>query len=131
MTREQMMNHARDWIAHWNARDLDGVLSVFADDAVFVSPRARDMTGCATVVGRDALRACWRAALDRVPDLRFELLDVVGDEAGSKMMVHYISHRGGTAVRACELMVFDQLGRQVSGEALYGAEHPPQPPGAL
>src|SRR4051794_40074301 len=113
-----MMKHARDWIAHWNARDLDGVLSVFAEEAVFVSPRAREVTGCATVVGRDALRAYWSAALDRVPDLRFELLDVVCDQARTTMMVHYLSHRGGSAVRACELMVFDKRGRQVSGEAL-------------
>ena len=129
MTREQMMNHARNWIAHWNARDLDGVLSVFAENAVFISPRALDITGDARVTGRESLRAYWRAALDGVPDLRFELLEAVCDEARSTMVVHYLSHRAGTARRACELMVFDERGRQVYGEALYGACEAPHPPG--
>jgi ketosteroid isomerase-like protein len=129
VTREQMRDHAHAWIAHWNDRDLDGILSVFAEDAVFVSPRAQEITGTARIVGRNALQAYWRAALDHVPDLRFELLDVVCDEARSTMMVHYLSHRGGAARRACEVMVFDVRGRQVYGEALYGAEVPPHPAG--
>jgi ketosteroid isomerase-like protein len=32
---------AEDWIAAWNAHDLDRVLSHYADDIVFLSPIAQ------------------------------------------------------------------------------------------
>ena len=66
---------SRAWEAAWNARDLEGVLSHFHDDAVFTSPIAMRI-GFAPdgiVRGKDALRRYWNAALARNPDLKFKV----------------------------------------------------------
>jgi ketosteroid isomerase-like protein len=36
---------AAQWIARWNARDVEGVLAAFADDVVFHSPKAHEIVG--------------------------------------------------------------------------------------
>ena len=45
MNRAEAQKIALDWIAQWNARDLDGILAKFADDVVFKSPKAVDIVG--------------------------------------------------------------------------------------
>ncbi len=73
MTREGMMAFARDWIAAWNRRDAESVLSHFADDAVFVSPVAAKYTGAGVIQGKSALAEYWNAALERLSTLEFTL----------------------------------------------------------
>ena len=120
LTRAELEHHAQAWIHAWNRHDLDAVIAPFADDAVFVSPRAESVTGNATVHGRAALQNYWAKALAAVPDLRFELESAVCDEPSQTLLVHYVSRAGGRTVRACELMRFRD-GLQVYGEAFYGA----------
>lgn len=120
LSRSDLKRHVGEWIEAWNRHDVAAVLEPFAEDAVFVSPRAASVTGDATVRGRDALRAYWQTALAVVPDLHFELQSAVCDEAGQALLVHYVARSGGRLVRACELMRF-RNGRQIYGEAFYGA----------
>ena len=92
---------ARAWIAGWNARDLDAIMAHYADDVVFSSPKARQITGCARVVGKAALRAYWEQALAKAPGLRFELETVyAGDDAIT------IAYRRNGETRVCETMEF-------------------------
>jgi hypothetical protein len=69
---------AAEWIASWNAHDLDRILSHYADDFEMSSPMivrvTQDPTG--TLRGKAAVGAYWSKALELVPDLRFELLTV-------------------------------------------------------
>ncbi len=54
------------WIDAWNARDIEAVLTHYADDVVFTSPTALRFvpeTG-GTVHGKHALRSYWTVALD-------------------------------------------------------------------
>jgi len=92
------------WIALWNSRDLDGVLELFADHAVFSSPTAeRLIDGSDGVVrGKAALRAYWAYALSRNPDLHFDLLGVY---AGIDTAV--INFRHQTGLHANEVLIFD------------------------
>jgi uncharacterized protein (TIGR02246 family) len=47
MEQEEAAAFARQWVTAWNDRDVEAVLSHFADDAVFTSPLAdRVMPGC-------------------------------------------------------------------------------------
>ncbi|WP_047307131.1 nuclear transport factor 2 family protein [Rhodopseudomonas palustris] len=121
LSRSDLEHHATTWIEAWNRHDVSAVIEPFAADAVFVSPRAATVTGDATVQGRDALYAYWIKALDAVPDLVFKFESAVCDEAAQTVLVHYVSHAGGRTLRACELMRFEN-GRQVYGEAFYGAD---------
>jgi ketosteroid isomerase-like protein len=121
MTRSEMENHARAWIDAWNRRDVDAVLGHYVDDAVFVSPKALTFVGTARISGKDQLAAYWRTASQKIQTLIFRLDRVICDPEGREMVVLYEATLNGTTSRACELMRFDAAGRQIGGEALYGA----------
>ena len=48
--------YAVRWAAAWNRKDLDEILSHFAADVVFSSPKALDSMGVPTVRGKTELR---------------------------------------------------------------------------
>ena len=65
---------ARAWLAAFNARNLEALLALYADDAVHVSPKLRDRhpeTG-GQIVGTAAMRAWWADAFVRLPGLLYE-----------------------------------------------------------
>lgn len=100
---------AHEWIAGWNARDLDRILDHYADDVIFSSPKAQAITGSARVVGKPALAAYWRAALDRGEPLHFELERVY---AGADCVA--IAYIRNGALRVVETLEFEN-GRVVRG----------------
>ncbi|GHJ48189.1 hypothetical protein Cs7R123_55310 [Catellatospora sp. TT07R-123] len=104
MDQQTASAFAERWIALWNSRDLEGVLELFADDAVFSSPTAARLGhGAGGVVrGKEALRAYWSDALSHNPELHFDLLGVY---VGTTALV--INFRRQTGVRANEVLVFD------------------------
>lgn len=94
---------AAQWISHWNARDAEAVLAHFAEDAVFTSPTALKVVpeSGGVVRGKDALRSYWTLALERNPDLRF---DLVGVYAGvDTVVLHYRNQVGGLV---SEVLIF-------------------------
>lgn len=113
--------YAQRWIAAWNARDLEAVLALFAEDAVFVSPKAESFTGKARVEGKAALRAYWSVALEKITALEFAFEAADWDAASSTLLVVYVAGLNGRRARSCERWVLDAAGRITSGEAYYGA----------
>ena len=86
---------ADQWIYAWNARDVEAVLTHYADDVVFTSPTASRVVpeSGGTVRGKDALRSYWKLALQGNPELRFELVGVyAGDDT---IVLHYQNQLGG------------------------------------
>jgi hypothetical protein len=79
MTQMQAQHFAQEWIAAWNAHDLDRILSHYADDLEMTSPAIVQIAGepSGTLRGKAAVGAYWRKALALVPDLRFELIAVL------------------------------------------------------
>jgi ketosteroid isomerase-like protein len=112
---------AAQWIANWNARDVEAVLSHFRDDCVFVSPVAQAVVGTARIEGKAALRDYWTAALQKHASLHFTLDDFAWDAARRTLAVMYISRVGERITSCSELMTFDSEGRQTLGRAYYGA----------
>jgi ketosteroid isomerase-like protein len=105
---------AAEWIAAWNAHDLDRILSHYADEVEFRSRKAARLVGNGTVTGKDALRAYWARALETQPDLRFELGTVyVGHEG---LSFTYRNHRG---VEATETFQFGNDGRVMRSAACH------------
>ncbi len=121
MTYESMMRFADNWIAAWNRRDVDAVLSHFAEDAEFVSPVARNLVGRPVLRNKAELAAYWRAALERISTIEFKLDHAAWDERRRELNVVCEANLNGERKRACEIMQFDASGRQIRGEALYGA----------
>lgn len=119
LTRAEMVAAAQAWIAAWNRRDVKAVVAGFHPAATFRSPLAERTTGSAEVVGIEALRAYWEAALAGVTMLSFTLLGSVCDEERQVLAIHYEAVINGEVRRACELYHFRQ-GRKISGEALFG-----------
>jgi len=121
MTYDAMMRFADEWIAAWNRREVDAVLAHYADDAQFVSPVARAVVGRSVLRDKQELAAYWRGALARIATLEFRLDHAVWDERRRELVVVYEANLNGERKRACEIMRFDAAGKQISGEALYGA----------
>ena len=76
MTRDEALRFAQEWAAAWNARDLDRILAHYSDDVEMSTPFIVKLMGepSGTLKGKQQVRAYWRRALDRIPDLHFEVL---------------------------------------------------------
>lgn len=118
METAQAHAFTRHWLESWNQRDLEAVLGLFAEDAVFTSPLAAMLVeGSGGVIrGKDQLRSYWEAGLERNADLRFELVGLyVGVDT---LVIHYRNQHGGLV---CETLTFVG-GLVAAGHATYVAE---------
>ena len=70
---------AEAWISAWNAHDLDAVMSLYSDDAEYISPIAARLLERENgkVQGTVELREYLSRGLNRYPDLHLELLHVL------------------------------------------------------
>lgn len=107
---------ARDWVAAWNDRDIDRILSHYADNIVFHSPRiARVMgNGAPSVSGKAALRDYWTAALARASELFFELEAVL--TSSDALTLLYTNHR---EEQVAETFIFGADGEVRESVAAY------------
>lgn len=107
---------AQEWVDSWNAHDLERVLSHYTEDFEMSSPFIVAFTGEAsgTLKGKDRVGAYWRTALQRIPDLHFELLKVfVGVNSIS------IYHRAVLGKLATEVLFFNPDGKSHKSFAHY------------
>ena len=88
---------ADEWIAAWNAHDLERVLAHYEDDFEMSSPVIRVLVGepSGKLRGKAAIGAYWAKALHSLPDLRFEL--VMALAGVDSVTVYYKGHRGFSA----------------------------------
>ena len=107
---------AEEWYAAWNARDLERVLSHWADDAVFTSPLAATLSpdSAGTVRGKDALREYWRRGLELNTDLNFEPRRLL--VGAQSIVLNYTNHRGQ---ECAEVLVLGEDGLAHRGAAHY------------
>jgi ketosteroid isomerase-like protein len=101
---------AREWVKAWNDHDLEAILSHYAEDVVFHSPRIRMVTGreVDSVFGKAELRAYWSKALEQSRDLFFEMDQVL---AGSDALTVLYTNQRSQYV--AETFVFGK-GRKVA-----------------
>ncbi|WP_441235504.1 nuclear transport factor 2 family protein [Bradyrhizobium sp. 930_D9_N1_4] len=104
----------RSWVKAWNARDLEGVLTLYDEAALMTSDRIPVMgfDASGTVRGKDALRAYWGKALGLLPGLHFTLIDVF--VSPDSVVVFYENERGK---RICEYLRVNDAGLIVQGSA--------------
>lgn len=109
---------AADWIAAWNSHDVERVLSHYADDFEMSSPIIVQLAGepSGRLKGKAAVGAYWTRALQLIPDLHFELVDVL---AGVDSITLY--YRGARGM-AAELFFFGEDGKVRRAFAHYGVE---------
>ena len=70
---------AADWVAAWNAHDLDRILAHYVEDFEMTSPVIVQIAGepSGTLRGKQAVGVYWRKALQLIPDLQFELISLL------------------------------------------------------
>ncbi|WP_147125720.1 nuclear transport factor 2 family protein [Shimia ponticola] len=110
---------ASEWETAWNSHDLDRILFHYSDDVVFRSKKAVKTVGTGIVRGKPALRAYWRKALDRQPDLRFA---VTGVFHGHDMLVMTYTNQAGRS--AAETLLFDAQGLVIEASACHADDGP-------
>lgn len=107
---------AADWIAAWNAHDLDRILAHYAENVVLISPVAArvldDPSGVVTGIG--ALRGYFAKGLALFPTLKFTLVDVL--QGLSSVVLYYENQAGG---RTGEFIEFDAQGKVARVVANY------------
>ena len=107
---------AAEWIAAWNAHDLERILSHYRDDFSMSSPliaqRGFDASG--TLHGKEAVRPYWRHGLESTPELRFELEATFVGPISIALL--YRNHAGR---RVIEVLVLDDARRVIRAMAHY------------
>ncbi|HET9870856.1 MAG TPA: nuclear transport factor 2 family protein, partial [bacterium] len=99
---------AQDWLAAWNAHDLEAILSHDDPAIVFTSPFVGPLTGgiSGTLAGLEKLRDHFSKALAAYPDLAFRPVNVL---AGVSSLVVYYESVGGRM--SAELMELNPAGK--------------------
>lgn len=106
VTREFAERFAHHWVAAWNTHDLEEILSHYAQDFEMASPYIVQIAQQASgkLQGKVAVGAYWRAALEKMPSLHFELINVlVGIDS---VTINYHGARG----LAAEVFYFNGAG---------------------
>jgi ketosteroid isomerase-like protein len=83
---------AHEWLKAFNAKNLDALLALYADDCEHTSPKIRALhpqTG-GKLKGKAALRAWWDDAFKRLPGLTYEATFVTVDAKAA--VLEYVRH---------------------------------------
>ncbi len=107
---------AHEWIESWNSHDLDRILAHYNDDFEITTPMIKVALGIesGSLKGKENVRNYWQAALKKVPDLRFELVDVT--QSINSIAIYYKAVMNKMSI---EVMFFDDSGKVIKGIAHY------------
>lgn len=113
-------SHAREWLAAWNAHDLDRILTHYAEDVEFFSPFIVKLTGnsAGMLRGKAALRDYFARGLAAYPDLKFEFIRLYPGVCSC-----VLEYRSVNNLRAAETMEFDAAGQVCRVQAHYAVDN--------
>jgi predicted ester cyclase len=116
VTRDEASQLANDWVAAWNAHDLDLIMGHYDEAVELTSPVAARLLGTADgkVIGKANLRAYFARGLEAYPELQFRLEDVLW---GLNSVVLYYTNQKGT--RTAEFMEISAAGKVLRVVANY------------
>jgi ketosteroid isomerase-like protein len=92
ISMDQAQKFSQQWVDAWNSHDLERILSHYADDFQMTSPfivtMMNEPTG--TLKGKEKVRAYWAQALERLPDLHFNLIEVLASVDSITISYHAV-----------------------------------------
>jgi predicted ester cyclase len=114
MTKDAARELANDWVAAWNAHDLDLIMTHYEDAIELTSPAAAQLLGTADgrVVGKPNLRAYFQRGLEAYPELRFQLEDVLWGI--NSVVLYYTNQKGSRTAEFMELSANGKVARVVA-----------------
>ena len=79
MTKDFATAFAKNWVDAWNAHDLEAILTHYSEDVTVESSMAIRLypQSQGIVNGKNEVRKYWTIGLERSPDLRFKIVDVL------------------------------------------------------
>lgn len=118
MTKEDAWKLAEQWIAGWNAHDLDAIMAHYDDSVELTSPVVAEVLGThdGRVSGKAKLRDYFQRGLQLHTGLRVELQDVLW---GVRSVVLYYKNYKGS--RTAEFMELSPSGKVIRVVANYNA----------
>ena len=112
ITRQFAKRFTEEWVQAWNDKDIEAIMGHYAGDVVFSSPfilKAR-INDTGTIHGKSELRKYFEKALEKNPDLHFDLKhSMVGIKS-----ITLIYTRKKTML-ASEAMILNDEGKIVEG----------------
>jgi hypothetical protein len=116
LSQEEGERLAQEWLAVWNAHDLEAIMALYAPEIVFQTPTLIDTLGIpdGAVSGLEALREHFARGLARLPDLHFDL-----DQIYLGVRSIAIAYRWLDGTPVCELHEYDGEKRIERVQALY------------
>lgn len=105
------MDHQRfalEWISAWNSHDIDRILSHYSDDIIITTPMIVLATGGKedSLSGKNVVSLYWQKALDKFPDLYFELIHSTAGVDSAALFYKSIMNK-----HAIEVMFFNEEGK--------------------
>jgi|ERR1017187_3713637 hypothetical protein len=99
---------AEDWIKSWNSHDLENILEHYSDDIEITTPMIKLALGVdnGSLKGKKDVADYWKRALEKLPDLHFELFEVT--TCINSVALYYKSVMNKNAI---EVMFFDKNGK--------------------
>lgn len=88
---------AEAWFAAFNAHDLEALLALYHDDAEHFSPKLklRRPETAGWVRGKAEMRGWWADSFERLPSMRYTVLNLIAD--GATVFMEYMRHVDGEA----------------------------------
>lgn len=116
MTHDEAMRFAEHWVAAWNSHDINAILEHYSDDLEMTTPMVRRVLGVesGTLKGKEAVGNYWRAALERLPDLKFSIIEVTSGVGSVSIYYHTVLGK-----RAIETFFFNEDGKVCKALATY------------
>jgi ketosteroid isomerase-like protein len=107
---------ARRYYAAWNARNVEAIMALYAEDIEFSSPyiTALGFSMDGVIHGKAVLRAYVEKALERAPQLTFKPEGLLVGARG-----HTLIYRNHRDERAAEVHEMDEFGLIVRADATY------------
>ncbi len=116
ITKQFAQTFADEWIRAWNDKDIDAIMNHYAEGVVFSSPfiLKNQINDTGTIHGKSELRKYFAKALEKNPDLHFDLKHIM---VGIKSIT-LIYLRKGTML-AAETMILNVGGKVAEGLSHY------------
>jgi len=99
---------AKNWIECWNSHNLDDILSHYSDEIEITTPMIKLAGGIesGSLKGKENVRGYWKKALEKIPDLKFELYEVTSGINSVALFYKSVMNK-----KAIEVMFFDDYGK--------------------
>ncbi len=90
MTPEKLQSIAFKWFDAFNNHNLEQLLSLYDEDAAHFSPKLkiRQPETQGLVTGKEALRAWWQDAFDRLPTLHYKVTSLTAN--ADRVFMEYV-----------------------------------------